>query len=1342
MPIVFLKPTAQADPDSNIISGVLTDVDEGISSADGVTEQGKINKWNSGTVRYIEYAMEDLPGNATSINSIIIRVRARVSGGWINDLVTWVWNIVGSNINAAGVGWVGEFDDGNGLVTKATTDRNQGASVADVNAAVVRVDQGLYSQSAGPDGLFHAWDCFEIEVNYEAATLLTASGNPIIEEITASGNITQKQFATGTASIAEVIASGVSDNSNIAFGQLVKSGVVANTSQTTFSPNLGSNPASGNLLIVTAGAGESGALIDTAPSGFTLLHENIDGSGIWSWWYKISVGNEQTISVVWDGTVNGVTRYVEYKWDGSTPTLVKNENKDNEINTTNSQPSGAATPTNAVNIVLALHATDGNQNSFQAQAVDGSWIEDFVFFNNNTNQGEGKLSRLVNAPLSSQEATHTDTDAGDQMWGAIAVFNIGSGTKTATGDASIAEITASGVSTIIKKATGAVTIAAVVASGVAILVGDTLTSDGTPNTEEVVASGQSTQIYKPSGNPSLAEVTASGISTIIKKSDGTPNIEEIGASGQSIQTYKPSGTPSIDEIIASGVSNIIKKSDGAVTLEEIEAIGISTQTLKPSGTPSIAEITASGISILPGDELPSTGNPSIDEILASGVSSQTLKPSGNTVIDEITVSGQSVQTYKPSGTPSIDEILASGVAKIIKKSNGALSLDEITAAGQSTQTLKPSGTPSLLEAEAVGVSSIIKKSTGSLSIVEITASGQSTQKQFAGGALSVDEIEASGIVSIIKKSDGSLTLEEITAAGISTQTLKPSGTPSIDEVTASGISGFLRDSVGGITLPEVTASGVSTTQGEVTSVGTPIIEEIIATGSIIQRQFLSGTPSIDTILAAGIATIIKTSSGIPILEEILAAGVVTQTLKPSGAISLLEIEASGISTIPSKANGTPSIEEVIASGVSILAPKVYLNTTQTLSGATELPVTAYNLAGTSITFNDPIGAPIGALFLGVENRNNGGVGWIAVTVNAVGALTSNGTPSIEVITANGSVTIVKRSTGTLLIDEIIASGVVDQIQKPSGTPSIEVVSASGVSRIINKSSGAVTLPEVEASGIAGLAEPLLASGNPSIEEIIAAGTVIQTQKVTGAVLIAEITATGISTAQGELQPASGTPSIAEIKASGISTNAIEPVITPTTSYSGKIDLDLARPGDIEDPATDRAIVFLHDAVEQLSLSVLDEIEAITKGYGGIEQTGTPGISNLGAGFQVVPANAGLITTPIKVIQDFANDGIIVEKSGVWSVSILISLSHNEDISSRSFEVQLYNDTDAVELSSIPVPIARNQPGTFVDFTFIVEIPESAENNLLQIRIGNGSTVTSVVLEAYRFSVNHISEFKG
>ena len=93
---------------------------------------------------------------------------------------------------------------------------------------------------------------------------------------------------------------------------------------------------------------------------------------------------------------------------------------------------------------------------------------------------------------------------------------------------------------------------------------------------------------------------------------------------------------------------------------------------------------------------------------------------------------------------------------------------------------------------------------------------------------------------------------------------------------------------------------------------------------------------------------------------------------------------------PNVASGTPSITAVTATGAALLFPRVFLNTTETKAGATEMTVTAANAAGTSATFTDPSGAPTGSLKLGLENPVSDLIGWIDVTVNAGGATTPKG----------------------------------------------------------------------------------------------------------------------------------------------------------------------------------------------------------------------------------------------------------------------------------------------------------------------------------------------------------------
>lgn len=86
--------------------------------------------------------------------------------------------------------------------------------------------------------------------------------------------------------------------------------------------------------------------------------------------------------------------------------------------------------------------------------------------------------------------------------------------------------------------------------------------------------------------------------------------------------------------------------------------------------------------------------------------------------------------------------------------------------------------------------------------------------------------------------------------------------------------------------------------GPLTSNGTPLIDEIAASGVSTQTLKPSGTPLIESPTASGISNILKSSNGNPVIEGIIASGV--------------SILVGGLLT----ASGNPSIDEVIASGIA------------------------------------------------------------------------------------------------------------------------------------------------------------------------------------------------------------------------------------------------------------------------------------------------------------------------------------------------------------------------------------------------------------------------------------------
>ena len=166
MTIALLKPTAVfSDAGPNIVGGAITDIDEGVAGADGVLMDGRANGWNGGLP--IEFTMEDLPGDADTITSVKLRIRANVDGGLIDDVAVWTWDINGIAM-AGSIGWV-QTEDGNGLVNKVFTATGS-PTVANVNDALVRVDQTGFTQNMNPDGLQHHWDAFELEVDYTETT--------------------------------------------------------------------------------------------------------------------------------------------------------------------------------------------------------------------------------------------------------------------------------------------------------------------------------------------------------------------------------------------------------------------------------------------------------------------------------------------------------------------------------------------------------------------------------------------------------------------------------------------------------------------------------------------------------------------------------------------------------------------------------------------------------------------------------------------------------------------------------------------------------------------------------------------------------------------------------------------------------------------------------------------------------------------------------------------------------------------------------------------------------------------------------------------------------------------
>lgn len=160
MPIAFITPISATAV--NLESGVIADVDEVVAAADGFVMVSDPN--NLGGSDIVRFTMGTLPGSATSINSVILRVRARTIG-FDDDTVTYRMRNSGG---ALGSEFVSFFNTDVVLTNKQVT-MTGSPSVADVNGAAIFWSQFSFAQVMGPDGGQCELDCFELEVDYNIA---------------------------------------------------------------------------------------------------------------------------------------------------------------------------------------------------------------------------------------------------------------------------------------------------------------------------------------------------------------------------------------------------------------------------------------------------------------------------------------------------------------------------------------------------------------------------------------------------------------------------------------------------------------------------------------------------------------------------------------------------------------------------------------------------------------------------------------------------------------------------------------------------------------------------------------------------------------------------------------------------------------------------------------------------------------------------------------------------------------------------------------------------------------------------------------------------------------------
>ena len=177
-----------------------------------------------------------------------------------------------------------------------------------------------------------------------------------------------------------------------------------------------------------------------------------------------------------------------------------------------------------------------------------------------------------------------------------------------------------------------------------------------------------------------------------------------------------------------------------------------------------------------------------------------------------------------------------------------------------------------------------------------------------------------------------------------------------------------------------------------------------------------------------------------------------------------------------------------------------------------------------------------------------------------------------------------------------------------------------------------------------------------------------------------------------------------------------------------------------DPEPQEAMRFIWDEFEKLRSTMRTKVDkpAVEPAHGGIVLTTPTAIPNLTTTPAVLPFDAGMLALPFLVTQDFANDGLRAERSGIFNITYNGSISHNESNAGRELIITFFID-GAPAGSGNTIAVGRNTPGTNISISGLIEVAPAGVGSLIDVRISSALDVfTSVVVQdqsLFAFSVS-------
>ena len=113
-----------------------------------------------------------------------------------------------------------------------------------------------------------------------------------------------------------------------------------------------------------------------------------------------------------------------------------------------------------------------------------------------------------------------------------------------------------------------------------------------------------------------------------------------------------------------------------------------------------------------------------------------------------------------------------------------------------------------------------------------------------------------------------------------------------------------------------------------------------------------------------------------------------------------------------------------------------------------------------------------------------------------------------------------------------------------------------------------------------------------------------------------------------------------------------------------------------------------------------------------------------------------------MVLDFATDTFSFEFEGIFRLTVMFSIEHNDLNAGRQFELRLFNVTDAAAGSSIIIGVARNSAVTNFTASFLIEVSAASVDDTFRLEVGNADTIlTSIVWETLNLSIDMVSEWR-